>query len=264
MTQTAAPPTRTAFERLPFAEDSAIRRLGSESIILLGGGRALLMQIAHPLVARGVAEHSSFQRQRWQRLLRTLRPTFAIAFGTREQALAAAAGVNHLHESVAGAGYAATDPELLRWVLATLIDTTLESYQRFVQPLRPVEAEAYFEDMLCFGELLGVPRDAMPADLDAFHRYVEETVASLEVTDEARELARQIFSVTPGPWAVMWPLRELTAGLLPPRLRQQFGLGWGPARESALRGLGRASRAIVPLLPGPLRRPPWFLMPPRV
>ena len=261
MTSTAPSTDSVAVERLPFAPDSAIRRLGGESIILLGGGRALLMQIAHPQVARGVAEHSSFQRQRWQRLLRTLRPTFAIAFGTREQALAAAAGVNRLHESVTGAGYAATDPELLRWVLATLIDTTLDSYQRFVRPLRPGQPDAYYDDMLCFGELLGVRRQTMPADLGSFHHYVAETVESLEITDEARELSRQIFRVTPGPWAVMWPLRELTAGLLPPRLREQFGLDWGPRRESALRALGCASRAVVPLLPGSVRRPPWFLMP---
>ena len=258
MTRAESPATR-----LPFAEDSAIRRLGGESVILLGGGRALLMQIAHPQVARGVAEHSSFRRQRWQRLLRTLRPTYAIAFGSREQALTAAAGVNRLHGGVSGDGYAATDPELLRWVLATLIDTTLSSYGRFVHPLPPHEAQSYYEDMLCFGELLGVRLETMPPDLASFHHYVSATIESLVVTEEARELARQIFRVTPGPWAVMWPLRELTAGLLPPRLRQQFGLDWGPRRESALLALGRFTRTMVPLLPARLRRPPWFLMPPR-
>jgi uncharacterized protein (DUF2236 family) len=245
----------------PFAPDAAIRKLGGESIILLGGGRALLMQIAHPQVARGVAEHSNFQRGRWQRLLRTLRPTYAIAFGTREQALTAAAGVNRLHTGVVGTGYAATDPELLRWVLATLIDTTLSSYERFVRPLRSGEAEAYYEDMLSFGELLDVRRESMPAGLEEFRAYVEQTVASLEVTDAARGLVEEIFRAGPVSWPLFGTMQQLTAGLLPSRLREQFGFSWGPKRQAALDALSAVSRTVVGRTPSRLRRPPWFLMP---
>jgi len=257
--KTAPPPEAL----LPFADESAVRRIHGEGILILGGGRALLMQIAHPAIARGVAAHSSYRGDRFGRLLRTLRPMLAIAFGSREQALAAAASVNRAHEPVRGPGYDARDPGLLLWVLATLIDTTLVMHGRFVRPLTGDEAAAYYEDMAVVGGLLGLPREQMPPDVGALARYVERMVESLEVTSEARSIAADLFRSSPLTWPLLEPTRQLTAGLLPPRLRREFGLGWGPARETALEALSRASRAALPRLPRRLRRPPWFLMPPR-
>src|SRR5688572_32255524 len=173
---------------LPFPNDAMVRRVHGEGVLLLGGGRALLMQIAHPDVARGVAEHSRFREERFGRLLRTLRPMFAIAFGTREQALAAASGVNRIHDGVAGTGYRATDPALLLWVLATLIDTTLVMHERFVRPLTAHEAQAYYEDMRRFGLLFGLAPEQMPATVEDLRTYVEEMSISLRVSDEAREI----------------------------------------------------------------------------
>jgi uncharacterized protein (DUF2236 family) len=246
---------------LPFEPDSMVQRVHEEGVLLLGGGRALLMQIAHPAVARGVAEHSNFRADRLGRLLRTLRPMLAIAFGTREQALAAAASVNRIHEGVAGAGYRARDPELLLWVLATLIDTSLVMHERFVRPLSDGEAEAYYADMRRIGALLGTPPGAMPANIAAFRAYFEAALSSLRVSDEAHEIAAALFRAGPLLAPVMAPTRQLTAGLLPPALRRQYGLSWGPKRDTALRGMEAASRRLLPWLPRSLRRPPWFVMP---
>jgi uncharacterized protein (DUF2236 family) len=44
-----------------FEENSITRRVNRENILLLGGGRALLMQLAHPKVAAGVDDHSDFR-----------------------------------------------------------------------------------------------------------------------------------------------------------------------------------------------------------
>jgi uncharacterized protein (DUF2236 family) len=246
---------------LPFADDSPIRRIHGEGILLLGGGRALLMQIAEPRIAQGVAEHSSFRKDRLARLLRTLRPMFAIAFGSREQAMAAAAAVNRVHQTVAGDGYSARDRELLVWVLATLIDTTLLMHELLLAPLRAGEADAYYEQMQLVGELLGIARGAMPADLAEFGTFVTETTARLQVSSEAVALAEEIFRATAVTLPLMWPLKQLTAGLLPPCLRDGFGLPWGPVREGSLRLTFQATRALLPLLPPPLRRPPGLLMP---
>jgi uncharacterized protein (DUF2236 family) len=248
---------------LPFASDAAIRRVHRESVLLLGGGRALLMQIAHPAVAQGVAEHSNFRAGRWTRLVRTLRPTLAIAFGDREQALGAAASINRQHESVIGQGYDARDPELLLWVLATLIDTALVTHARFLRPLTREEAEAYYADMSAFGRVLGIPPRCMPPGLDAFDAYMQHSIASLRVSDGARDIVRDLFRPGPVGLPLLSPALWLTAGLLPAELRQQFGLGWGPRRERALRGLEAASRRLLPYAPAPLRATPWFLMPGR-
>ncbi len=212
-------------------------------------------------MARGVAEHSDYRTDRFGRLLRTLRPMYAIAFGTPAQAHEAAHRVNALHERVRGTGYRATDPALLAWVLATLIDSALVVHRRFVTPLNAAEEQHYHEDMLRAGALLSVPGDALPSDVPGFRRYLDSMVATLEVTDEARSLAAALFKPLPASGPLMPLTRELTAGLLPPRLRREYGLGWGPARAATLEVAGSASRRVLPLLPPVLRRPPAFLMP---
>ena len=232
--------------------------------MLLGGGRALLMQLAHPAVATGVAEHSSFRTDRLARLLSTLRPTRAIVYGTREQALEAVASIRGRHATVTGEGYSADDPDLLFWVLATLIDTTLLMHERFLRPLSPCLAEAYYRDMLAIGELLGVSSPHAPPDLQSFRRYMSETERGLTVSPVARRLAGELFGGGGATGLVMRPLRQLKAALLPPALREQYGLDWGTKRETGFEAFTRASRLLLPLAPASLRRPPALLLPPRV
>jgi len=71
-----------------FGPEAVVRRVDAEAALLLGGGRALLMQLAHPLVARGVAEHSDFAENPFARLQRTLDATYTMVFGTADQARA--------------------------------------------------------------------------------------------------------------------------------------------------------------------------------
>ncbi len=189
---------------LPFAPDAAIREVDGEAVILAGGGRALLMQIAHPLVARGVAEHSEWRGDRFGRLLRTLRPMFAIVFGNADEVRAAARGVNAVHRGVTGAGYEARDPELLLWVHATLVDTALVCHRRFVRAVSPEREARYYEETKLVGRLLGVPPSLLPPDLDAFNAYLDATIEILEVSETARAIARQLCRPTPPPPAKPW------------------------------------------------------------
>ena len=118
-----------------YPEGSITRRVNRENVLILGGGRALLMQLAHPMVAAGVDEHSDFRQRPMYRLRRTIRLTMAIVFGDRETALAAARAVNQTHGRVRGERYRALDPDLLLWVHATLVDSALATYETFVKPL---------------------------------------------------------------------------------------------------------------------------------
>jgi uncharacterized protein (DUF2236 family) len=229
-----------------FAEDSITRRVNRENILLLGGGRALLMQLAHPKVAAGVDEHSDFRDHPIRRLRRTIRMTMAIVFGDRETALAAARGVNQVHGKVQGRDYRALDPELLLWVYATLADTALVTYEAFVQRLLPHERETFHQEFKLLGELLGIPRDRFPSTARDFDEYLDQMVASgpVRVDGRARELADQVMRprarLLPGP--VMLPLNVVTTGLLTPTLREQYGLAWGPRQQRAY----RLARAVVP------------------
>lgn len=249
-------------EGLPFAPDAAVREVDGEAVILVGGGRALLMQIAHPLVAQGVAEHSEWRGDRYGRLLRTLRPMFAIVFGNADEVRDAARGVNAVHRGVTGPGYRARNPELLLWVHATLVDTALQCHRRFVRALPPEREAEYYQDTKLVGRLLGVPESLLPHDLDAFNTYLDATVAQLEVSETARAIARELCRPAPpfGPLIVPW--REITAGLLPPRLREAYGMSWDPVRHALLEGVSGLSRAVWPRLPRALREPPALLLPP--
>jgi uncharacterized protein (DUF2236 family) len=246
-----------------FPADAAIRRVHREGVVLLGGGRALLMQVAHPKVAAGVAEHSSFRNGKRRRLMRTLKPTLAIVFGSEAQAHAAAAGINAAHARVTGPGYRAGDPELLFWVLATLIDTALFMHECFLRPLDDEAAEAYYRDMLRAGSLLGVrPQDA-PPDLRAFRRYMEQALPRLEVTDQARAIARDLFSGRGATALGGTALRQMTAALLPASLRDAYGFRWTRVHDRVARLSIGAARAVLPRLPALVRGTPWFLLPDR-
>jgi uncharacterized protein (DUF2236 family) len=239
-----------------FPPDAVIRRVDGERVLLLGGGRALLMQLAHPLVARGVAEHSDFRRDPFARLRRTLDASYAMVFGTRAEAERTAAAVRAELDTVVGDGYEANDPALLLCVHATLVDTALRVHGRFLGGLRPLEAEAYSRESMLVAELLGAPRAAQPPDLAAFRRYVRTTVAALRVGDEGRRLARAVLHPRV-PWPLALPAevgRQLTAGLLPAPLRRQFGLSWDPLRGAALDAVSLATRQVLPRVPGRLRR----------
>src|SRR5207245_7102749 len=117
-----------------------------EHLLWLGGGRALLMRRRHPKVAAGVDEHSDFRANPIRRLRRTGLMTMAIVFGERETALAAARSVNQAHGRVRGEDYRALDPDLLLWVHATLVDSALVTYVKFVQPLGDSEREDFYQE----------------------------------------------------------------------------------------------------------------------
>jgi uncharacterized protein (DUF2236 family) len=227
---------------------------------MLGGGRALLMQLAHPAVAAGVDEHSDFRHRPLERLLRTLDLTLTLSFGERKEALAAAQAINRVHHGVHGLGYSAAEPPLLFWVQATLIDSAVAAYEAFVGPLRAAERDDYLREARTVGRLLGVPAALHPADFDGFQRYMGSMLAGsqLRVDARARELAAVVLrppvrGVPPVAWA---PLSALTAGLLPGSLREAYGMPWGRPQRAVFAGARWTLPRLLPLLPDALRTVP--------
>jgi uncharacterized protein (DUF2236 family) len=169
-----------------------------------------------------------------------------------------------VHRAVAGTDdrgepYRALDPELLLWVHATLIDTSLAMYERFVGHLTPAELERYYEEMKALGEAYSIPRETMPSDYEAFRRYWDSMLAGgIRVTETTRDVADAVLKpdLTPLAWPAVELLRMVTVGTLPDGLRSELGLSWGPARERALAGSQQAVRRLMPLLPSLVRRFP--------
>ena len=255
-----------------FGPGSLLWRVNREGVLLVGGGAALVLQVAHPLVAAGVAEHSNYREDPWGRLYRTLDLTTKIVFGKTEVAEEAAARIKEVHGRVkgvttedggrfpAGTSYDARNPELLMWVHATLVHTSLQVYTRYVGSLSIAEQRAYYEEQKLLGEKFGIPRDRQPDTLADFNDYFREMLASdrIAVTDALRDVVDA--TLHPDLPFVMRPLLEAlnlaTVGLLPPRLRDELGLAFGPNRRRVFEAGRVVISALLPVLPRMMREFP--------
>ena len=255
-----------------FARDGIFRRVNREAVLLLGGQRALLLQLAHPLVAAGVADHSDFLAHPLRRLWRTVDTMLRIVHGDRATAEAAARALDTVHARVhgtlregnaafpSGTPYRAHDPALLLWVHATLVDSALVSYECFVGPLAAEEREAFHAESRVVARLLGVPADLLPPSYAAFARHVAEMIAGgvLEPTPTARRLADAVLH-PPLPFLPRFAGdvgAVVTLGLLPPTIRERFGLPWDRTRERGFAVARSIVRAALPFLPDVLRAMP--------
>lgn len=147
---------------------------------LLFGPAAVLLQVAHPRVAQGVADHSDFRSDALARLRRTLNTVNRIAFGTLAEAEQMRAHLHRIHGNVRGSiakgmpgeqGYSAFEPDLQLWVLATLVDAAIKGYETVWEPLSPTRREALYADFRQFGSYFGLRRDEGPQDYAAFADY---------------------------------------------------------------------------------------------
>jgi uncharacterized protein (DUF2236 family) len=254
-----------------FGPGSVTWRVNREGSILIGGGAAAILQVAHPLVAAGVGEHSRYDVDPWGRLVRTLEITTKMTFGTTADAQAGSRAIQMAHKRVhgtlpwdagrfpAGTPYDASDPELAMWVHATLVATSLTVYTHWIGPLAISERRRFYDEQKAIGELFGVPRDLQPATLSDFYDYYEEMQADAlawtpVLQDVARSVMRPALPLHGRP--LVDALNLATVWLLPAQLREELGLSWGPNRERLLDASRALVRRALPLLPGVMREFP--------
>ena len=254
-----------------------MRLIHRERVVALWAPRALLMQAAHPLAVFGLLSHTAAMEQPYERLARTAEIMNLITFGSRAQADRATRTVRAMHRRAsgvlpyrvgvheAGTPYRADDPELLLWVLFTLVDSGIVVYRRYVRALSRAQEAAYWDDYKVVGRLFGLRLRDMPATLDDLDAYRERMLEGDElcVTDWARRRAREIVLSPPVPWA-MRPLLETvnftTIALLPDPIREQYG--FSPIPPALLRkalvagGAEYVRRGVLPFLPERMRLVP--------
>lgn len=221
------------------------RRFAADASLVLGGLAAILLQLGDPVVARGVAASSSFARDPLGRLRRTLGYVYAVQLGDPIQNAQAARRVDAAHARVVGARDVA--PQL--WVAATLSHTAVQVHELIRGPLDATLADEVHAAGAELGMALQLPADAWPADRAAFERYWEATVAELSVTPEAVAVARELLAAHAAPWwlrLAMPAAREFTALLLPPALRESYGIPWHPRRARAVLGFVRVLARVTP------------------
>jgi uncharacterized protein (DUF2236 family) len=235
-----------------FGPDSVSWKINREAGLFLAAGRATLLQLAHPWVAAAIAKHSTTLDDPIGRFHQTFRVMFTISFGPVEQAIATARHLHLRHQSIQGAmpeavgafvkgsRYRANEVHALLWVYATLIDSTIIAYDLILPALTSEEREQYYAESRISASLFGIPPDRWPEDFRQFTQYMESMYLSdtLATSPVAQHLARQVLSGA-GSWLRIpsW-YRSLTAHLLPPRLRDAFGLAYGEReKQSAERAL---------------------------
>lgn len=247
-----------------FGPGSVSWRVDRELVVLAGGSCALLLQAAHPSVAAGVAQHSTHATDPFGRLLRTLESSFSVVFGSRSEAEATIRRVNAIHATVRGrrpdgAAYSALEPEALLWVHATLVDTALRVYGRFVGPLPPGEEQRYHEESARVGIALGIPEDRIPPTVAELRSWMDEMIRSgrVRVTPDARRIARTVLYPSRFPPRAAWDVAHLVSlATLPDAIRGQYGIRWSARRERGMERIAAASRRVLPMLPDRLRVAP--------
>lgn len=263
--QESAPGNPPNKEEGYFEPDSMIRRINREAVVLLGGGRAILLQLAHPFVAAGVDDYSNFESKILKRLYNTMLFMHNLVFQDRKTAQKALQQFHTMHRQIQGrlrhrAGsypsdtrYSGQDPEAKLWVHATFVDTSLITYKRFIRPLSPEEQQKYYEDSLVLARLMAIPDEILPRTLEEFHTYMKDMLSSdtLAVTDTTRRLAHAVLYPQVGffPTLSAGLLRFVTAGLLTARFRQEYGLKWGEGHQKMLNYMSDSTRFLRPFVP---------------
>jgi len=246
---------------------------------LVGGVRALLMQAMHPAALAGVMQHSRYETDALGRLAGTTQWLTVVTFGDRAQADRECARVRGLHRRVTGsyvtaegpAAYAATDPDLLRWVHVAFTDSFLATHQVWGRPI-PGGPDAYVREWATAGELVGVvdpPRSVaeLREQIDGYAPVLRGDEATAQTVSFIRnaplplaarpayaglfagavstltEPHRQLLGLGPVPLAISRPLVGALLGTL--------ALALGPASPSQQAAFSRVTRLTEDAADGP-------------
>jgi uncharacterized protein (DUF2236 family) len=260
-----------------FGPGSVTWRVMREPLLLLGASRALLVQVAHPLVAQGALDHSDFTTDPIGRFQRTVAWVTSVVFGTTEEARDATRAVNRLHKQVqgklpaahatsawrAGTDYRARDLDLTLWVHASLVDAMLTTHDTMIGGLTQRQRDRFVREWDAVGHLMGLPKGSTWSDAAEMRAWIDGQIAQGVALPGAG--SRQVADVIliprlgmRGPRGLAELTGFITAGLLPAPIRNHYGIGWTPAHELAHRGIRIWLRTSKPLLPRALRVSPVY------
>jgi uncharacterized protein (DUF2236 family) len=233
-----------------FGPDSMAWRLHADPSMLVGAMRALLVQALEPRAMAGVVQHSDYKADPWGRLNRTVRFVLDTTYGDTPTAEAACAAVRRIHDRVQGVdpvtgrAYSAHDPDLLLWIHAVEVHSSVHAYRSYAGRLADDDADRYVDEMVRVAELLGLPPEMAPRSMAALREYLRG-VEGLQLTPGARESMRLImYPPLPFPLRPLWVLPASAAVASLPRFaRRMYGLPWfepaTPSVRAAMFGLTR-------------------------
>lgn len=259
-------------------ERALATRVLRERVLALSWGSALLLHVAEPRIAQGVADHSVFLNdpsRRVARLYSTANTMLDLLVGSPRATQAAADRINAIHDRVHGftcdggrgigtsTEYSAHDPVLLTWVHLALHVTLLKAYAAFVGPLSAAEEDQYCREVALVEPLLGIPEGRLPRDAATLWCEFDARLCELRIGTNARRIARGILSPELPMWAspVTRMARLCTIGFLPPSVRNAYGLLWTRHHARLFHSALQAARWFLPCVPDRVRFVPPELLP---
>src|SRR5437870_6968324 len=228
-----------------FGPRSVAWRLHKEPGLLIGGLRALMYQALHPLAIAAVEQHSDYKKDVWGRFNRTSNYVMTTVFGSTEDAHRLGRRVRAIHrpihgvDRVTGLPYSADDPVLLLWIHATLVESFLTAYRRFVGPLQPEEADRYVGEMVRQAELVGLRAAEVPPSEAGNQAFIDSCRPLLVATRHSLEALDTVLHPPLPPWRrpVWWVAGQAAISVLPDHAVELYGIKRNPAAETAVRPL---------------------------
>lgn len=224
----------------------------------LAKARAALLQLGHPKIATALAHHSTFETDPYHRVRITGQTMSAILFGSATERTEALRLLARLHATVRGTlpdgePYRASDPTLLWFVLATLVDSDLLVEQRYVRIFDDHDRDAYYRDYLQLVDAFHIPTSTVPATRAGLRDYLTDSYAMLDVGPDAKRLSARIFEPSFLRLArpITWGSKHVLASLLPEHVRAGYGFERQPVTA---RLIVTGAQAALPRMPTRLRR----------
>jgi uncharacterized protein (DUF2236 family) len=214
-----------------FGPRSMVWRVHRDRCFALAALRSLMVQALHPLAMAGVAQHSNWMQDPFGRMAATSGYILTVTYGDTAAADHVASRVRAIHthvngtDPVTGLAYRASDPGLLLWIHAAMVDSIVHVVQRYGRTLEPAEADSYVAEMVRFAEMVGIPAKGVPASVGELHEYI----ASVELL-QATPAAREAISIVLDPPQLddetreLWhDLGQVAIGTLPRWARSMYG-----------------------------------------
>lgn len=223
-----------------FGPGSVTWKVHEEPILIVAGLRSLYLQALHPRAMAGVAQNSNYRSDAWGRLVRTATYVGTTIYGTTADAQAAGRRVRARHarmratDPFTGEEFRVDEPELLRWVHVTEVESFVSTARRAGLTLTDDEVDGYYTEQRRSAALVGLDPDDVPGTAAEVADYYRDVRPQLRMTREAAETAL-FLTAPPIPWKLSLPAR--------------VGLNLGPPRWAYL---GIAATALGML-------PPWAL-----
>lgn len=263
--------TTTDLRTLALGRDAVMWRNSGDLRTALVAVRALLMQVAHPMVGAGVGEHSVYKTDPWGRLYRSLKSLMTQIYGS-QRAVDEGRRLQQVHRNIKGFDaqgrrYSALDPEAYYWVHATVLEGALVFQERFDQPLSTSEIDRIYDEWRRVGLMLGLRESDLPADIEGFWTRFHQISAKLENNPVVQDVMHN------GPRRPRWlPIsqrsfdalnrpamklqRDIATWTLPEDLRDKFALApLTPSEQRRLERLAGLTRLLGRILPDPVRFP---------